>query len=206
MTHFSLSLSSHSAANLNRLPRIAIRTVFVRLGCPLSTRTRQIERGGGGREREEEKIAIDRKSVPFFAVPSLRLNASSAERMSQEKKRERERAGRRARSPARVSLGRGDLGFGIRRQVEHTTEARSNRTAELFRTVDTSHVVVRRAAVSRTTTPYPPCLYHPGRGVQPPSSWPPFCPPTASQPSTVLPCPPSPFANHRAYHSTSSPA
>ncbi|KAK1130199.1 hypothetical protein K0M31_018339 [Melipona bicolor] len=64
-----------------------------------------------------------------------------------------------------------DFGFASR----WSTEARSNRTAELFRTVDTSHVVVRWAAVSRTTTPYPPYLYHPtpppaeAGGVQPPS-------------------------------------
>ncbi|KAG7204536.1 hypothetical protein KM043_004961 [Ampulex compressa] len=99
-----------------------------------------------------------------------------------------------------------------------STEARSNRTAELFRTVDTSHVVVRWAAVSRTTTPCPPYLCHPTpppadpAGVRPP--WPlppttadPLCRPSAPMPANHPPSPrtPAPFANHRAY-STSSPA
>ncbi|KMQ94030.1 hypothetical protein RF55_5836 [Lasius niger] len=78
---------------------------------------------------------------------------------------------------------------------------------ELFRTVDSSHVVVRLAAVSRTTTLYPPYLCRPtpraDPDVQPPYSpfpllplasnpRPPFCP-RASQPSSLsYPLCPSP--------------
>ncbi|KAL0128741.1 hypothetical protein PUN28_003846 [Cardiocondyla obscurior] len=77
-----------------------------------------------------------------------------------------------------------------------------NRTTELFRTVDSSHVVVRLAAVPRTTTPYPPYLCRPtpraDPDVQPPYS--PFSPPSLYSPSPAVPGHPSaPVpANHPA--------
>ncbi|EFN64386.1 hypothetical protein EAG_00816 [Camponotus floridanus] len=106
--------------------------------------------------------------------------------------------------PAKVEQRRS---FRLRPQPVEVTEALSNRTTELFRTVDSSHVVVRLAAVSRTTTLYPPYLCHPtlraDPDVQPSYSpfpllplasnpRPPFCP-RASQPSSLsYPLCPSP--------------